>query len=246
MAVADKKVIVFSVGSQFGGVGKTTASLQTAEYLRSIGKKIAIVDADHGKWGMPSSFGHFYGGQARRLNIQSQQDLDGLLELTAESAADAVICDAPANSGASLNAWWREVATRETLDAIGVSLVVLGAVAPVPGAAQSVLNSIQEIGDRADYLIALNRTTFQSAEGPSDQVFDEWCSVDTTGLDISTFEIPHVQTFAMKQFVAAGKTPAKLNGEVTYLIGQRIKLWTDRVRDNIAATGMFQVVEQPA
>jgi AAA domain len=234
------KWIVFSVGSQFGGVGKTTASVQVAEYLRSLGMKIAVVDADQGKWGMPSSFSYFFGGQARRLNIQSQQDLDGLLEMTAESEADAVICDAPANAGASLSSWWHDVATKETLDAIGLSLVVLGSVTPLPGSAQTVFKSINDLGDRATYLIALNRITLQSAEGDPKEVFPDWFSADTSGLDLKTFEIPHVQSFAMTKFVDAGKLPSKLNGEVTFLIKSRIAIWTERIQANLAATGLFE------
>lgn len=237
--IVSKKLIVWSVGSQFGGVGKSTSCVLVADYLRSIGRKIAVIDSDTGKWGKPSSFEHFFGGKATRLDLRRPQDLDRILELTAETEADAVVCDAPANSGSNLDQWWNEVATKDVIDSIGVQLVVLGAVAPLPGSTESVLESISAIGERASYLIALNRLSYEVSPRDTKEAFQDWFSVEAPGFNIKTFEIPHLQTFAMTEFVKAGCLPSKLNGQVKFLVGRRIAIWTQKVHDQLAATGLF-------
>ncbi len=93
------------------------------------------------------------------------------------------------------------------------------------------------IGSRASYIVALNRLQPDFREAKD--VFSDWFSVDTTGYDLKTIDVPHLDRESMDDLVRGGNMPSDLNGELRYLAKVRIAAWKDKVHKQLETTGLF-------
>lgn len=231
-----------------GGVGKTITLVAIADFLRARGQIVAPVDCDSENAGKPSCFGHWFGGQATVLNLRNPADCDALLESAAESDAPYVVADLPANSSGDLAAWWKEVATPETIRELGLKVVAIGAITPQPGAAQSVIEWMATLGERAEYLVALNRIAPEAAPKAKEETFSDWYgAARTVGASASILEIPHLLNQAMGVLTQTAKLPSEAveGTAIPVLTRQRIKTWRDRIHAQLGALPMFAIEEEP-
>jgi hypothetical protein len=129
-----------------GGVGKTCALMATADHLQSKGIKFSTIDCDQENAGKLSSFAHWFDGRTVRLDLRNPDDCDRLLEGAATATVPYVLADLPANSSGDLAAWWKVVATRETLAELKLSVTAIGVVTTQHGSAESVWEWISTLG----------------------------------------------------------------------------------------------------
>jgi len=232
--------ICLSLGGR-GGVGKTLSLVAIADYLRTNNYKIAAVDCDTENAGKSSCFAHWFGGKAACLNLRNPFDCDKLLESSASSDSPYVLADLPANSSGDVAAWFQDVATPETIHAMGLNIIAVGAVAPHPGAAESVVDWMSALGNRATYLVVLNRIAFEAAPRPREDAFHDWFLVRETGMPVQTIEMPYLQSHAMEALVKLGKLPSTSikAADLPILVRQRVKTWRDKIHSQLDSTALF-------
>ena len=235
-----KTHLILNMGGR-GGVGKTVALLAIADYLQSRGFKFHTADCDTENAGKFSSFSHWFDGKTLLLNLRNTADCDKLLSGSASSGAPFVLADLPSNASGDIASWWQEVVTPETLQELNLSATALGVVTPQPGSAESVLEWIDTLGSNIQYLVALNRLLFERVPGSAADVFADWFSLDTKGLPLHTFEIPHLHRPAMDALIKAAKLPSRaIKGtEIYVLMRSRIRAWVDRIHAQLDALGLF-------
>jgi hypothetical protein len=234
-----KHLVITACGR--GGVGKTTAGVALADYLSEKGYDITPFDCDTENAGKLSSFSQWFGGSAETFNLRNPDDCDRLLEAAANSEADYILCDLPANASGDIAEWWNQVVTPETLKELGLHIIGLGVVSPHPGSAESVHEWIDVLGSRVRYLVALNRLLFERVPGPANQVFSVWNALPVSGVALSSFEIPHLHGPAMEAMIRSGKLPSDVIRDkgLHVMPRARVKQWRDTVHRNLDATGLF-------
>ena len=233
-----------------GGNGKTTTLVAIADYLASKGIKQTLIDCDTENAGQPTCFSHWLEGKGNTLNLRLPDDRDRLLTDSAECGSQFVLADLPANSTGDISRWLQEVATVELIRELGLNIIAIGLVTPELGGARSVVQWVRTLGDRARYLVALNRIDYEIVPGPVEKVFAEWFEGALPDLvpkvvssdRIQTIEIPNMEAHGMDALRSLGKLPSKAvlkDSPLHLLHKQRIKTWRDRIFTQLDATGLF-------
>jgi CobQ/CobB/MinD/ParA nucleotide binding domain len=232
-----------------GGVGKTLALVAITDYLYSKNSKLALVDCDTENAQQSTCFNHWLGGKAVTLNLRHPLDRDRLLSDSAGTDAQFVLVDLPGNSTGDLSVWLQDVATLDLIEEMGLGIIAVGAATPQAGSAASVVKWITTLGDRATYLVVLNRQETEVAPQPIHKTFSEWFDVAVPMLvpgivpkdKLYTIEMPNMEFHAMEALRKFGKLPSRVlkDPAVHALIRKRIKTWRDRIFPQLEATGLF-------
>lgn len=180
-----------------GGTGKTLCLVAIADYLRCKGSKLVAIDCDTENAGKLSSFSHWFNRRAHALNLRNLSDCDKLLKSSATSGVPFVLADLPANSSADISDWWKDVATPDVLNELGLTIIGVGSVTASHGAAESVVEWISSLGESISYLVVLNRISFERVPRPKEEAFSDWFLVKTDGLELQTIEIGHLHSPTM-------------------------------------------------
>ncbi len=243
-----KTQLILTMGGK-GGVGKTLALVAIADYLQSKNHKLVLLDCDTENAQQPTCFNHWLGGKAVTLNLRHPLDRDRLLSDSAGSGAQFVLADLPGNSTGDLAVWLQDVATLDLIQELGMSVIAVGAATPEAGSAGSVVKWITTLGDRATYLVILNRKETEVAPLPVQRTFAEWFDVAVPMLvpgvipkeKLYTVEMPNMEFHAMEALRKLGKLPSKAlkAPELHALIKKRIKTWRDRIFPQLDSTGLF-------
>jgi CobQ/CobB/MinD/ParA family nucleotide binding protein len=227
-----------------GGTGKTTSMVAFADMLQAKGQKFAVIDCDTENANKISSFSHWFGGKANALDLRDVADCDRLLQQTSTAGVPFVLADLPANSSADLSDWLVEVATPKTLRALNINMIAIGAVSASPGSPASIAHWMSVLGDRASYVITLNRTQFERRVRPRETTFAEWFSwLQQNGdkVPLATIEIPHLHEHTKLALLSLGKLPSRAvkDPQLDVLARFRIETWIERVHAQLEATGLF-------
>lgn len=246
--------IVHPAGGK-GGVGKTLVMVALTDYLQAKRYKISLIDCDTENAGQPASFGHWCAGRQLDLNLRVPGDRDRLLLDASGSGADYVLVDFPSNASGDLAKWLRDVATARTIREMGLRLITVCAVTPDPSSVQSAVKWITTMGDRAGYLIALNRIDYEAVDTPTRQLFADWFDTAVPALipsvvpaeRIKTFEVGNLEEHRMQAMTRIGKIPGKAleSKELNLLHKSGIRIWRDGIFASLDATGWFKGAEKP-
>jgi hypothetical protein len=243
--------IVLTCGGK-GGVGKTTVLVAITDYLRSRGAEHALMDCDTENAHQVTCFSHWLGGKENLLNLRDANDRDRLLTDSAAAGVPYVLADLPANATGDISTWLQDVATVDIISDMGLEILAVGVVTPQAGSAISAVQWASTLGDRARYLIALNRIEYEPVPRPAQKVFAEWFDVAVPMLEgkvpadrIHTIDIPNMEAHGMLAMVQLGKLPSKaLQGsELNLLHKSRVKTWRNRIFAELDKTGLFAVPE---
>jgi len=245
-----KPKLIFPMGGK-GGLGKTLVAMLIADLLQSKGHKVVCVDCDAENANEGGSFNDWLGGKAMTLNLRDGADRDRLLEDSAASGAEFVVADLPGNSSGDLSGWLQNVATVQAIQMLGLDVVAVGCVTHEQESAASVVKWVRALGERARYLIVLNRKALEIAPGKPEKTFAEWF---TTALPLlvpavvpedrlKTVELTHVESHAMEALKRLGKLPSKAikDPKVPVLIKIRAQSWRDKFHAQLEDTGLFTV-----
>jgi hypothetical protein len=227
-----------------GGVGKTTDLVLIADYLKSKDQKLALFDCDTANAGKPSSFAHWFGGKANQLDLRDEADLDTLLSQSASSGVGWALADLPANSSGDIANWLKTVATPRAIECLGLRIIAVGALNPTLGSCESVVQSMEMLGPRATYLIALNRTQYDRKIKSAETVFPvwfRWLKSYENKSAIQTIDVPHLQVRTMETLQAAAQLPSKTAKDPSLdpVMRIRIENWIEEVHSQLDATALF-------
>jgi hypothetical protein len=232
-----------------GGVGKTLACVQLTDYLKNKGYQVAAIDCDAENVNVGGSFTHWLGGNATAMNLRSAKDRDRLLEDSASCGAQFVVADLPGNSSGDLTEWLRRVATIKALEMLQLNVIALGCVTHEAESAASVAKWVTALGDRAHYLIVLNRKGLEVVTEPLEETFREWYRTVQPFLvpgvvraeRVHVVEMTHVPAHVMEQLKAQGKLPTYAIKETKLPVLSRIQAqsWRDEFHDQLDQTGLF-------
>jgi hypothetical protein len=238
-----------------GGVGKSCVMAALADCLRSKRYKITLVDCDTENAGQPASFGHWCGGHQLDLNLRVPGDRDRLLTDASQSGADYVLVDFPSNASGDLSKWLRDVATARTIQDMNLRLITVCVVTPDPSSAQSAVKWITTMGDRASYLVALNRIDYEAVDTPTRQLFADWFETAVPDLipsvvsadRVKTFEVGNLEEHRMQAMTRLGKLPSKAleDKNLNLLHRSGIRIWRDGIFASLDATGWFKGAQKP-
>jgi hypothetical protein len=254
MKIKPKTTIIMTCGGK-GGVGKTTVLVAVIDYLRSRGHASTAMDCDTENAKQVTCFAHWLGGKENLLNLRDATDRDRLLTDSAAAGVPYVLCDLPANATGDIATWLQDVATADLIAEMGLELLAVGVVTPAVGSARSVVQWINTLGDRASYLVALNRLEYEPVPRPAERVFAEWFEFALPMLDgkvpperIHTIDVPNMEAHGMQALVQLGKLPSKAIQDPTLhlLHKKRVKTWRDKIYAELDKTGLFAPAQQPA
>src|SRR5690242_17678948 len=151
--------LILSVSDR-GGPGKTTSLVLIADYLASRGRTFSPVECDLGNCASPAGFSHWFTQPVNRLDLRSIDDCDALLEQAAQSGLEFVLADLPANSSTDLLDWIEQSTSPAILKKMGLRLMAVCPVDESSGAPEGVTVWMAALAERAEYLIMLNRRSY--------------------------------------------------------------------------------------
>jgi CobQ/CobB/MinD/ParA nucleotide binding domain len=221
-----------------GGVGKTVTMVAIADYLQTKGLKFACADCDMENQGKLRSFGHWFNGKTAQLDLRDTGDCDKLLEGSANAGSPFVLADLPSNSSGDIVKYWKDIVTREVLNELNLSILSVGVVTTARGSAESVCQWIDALGSNVQYLIALNRLSFEFTPAPKEKAFSHWF---TLGAKYPHIDIPHLRSQEMESMTELGLLPSKAlkSSQLLILPRQRIKHWRDAIHSQLEALNIF-------
>ena len=232
-----------------GGVGKTILMVALTDALLAKKRKVSLVDCDTENAGQPASFSHWCGGRQLNLNLRVPGDRDRMLTESARSGSEYVVVDFPSNASGDLYKWLRDVGTAQTIRALGLQLITVCVVTPEPSSVHSAVKWITAMGERARYLVALNRIDYEAVDTPTPQLFSEWFEVAMPALvpgvvpadRIKTFEVGNLEDHRMQAMTRLGKLPGKAmeSTELNLLDRAAIRIWREGILASLDATGWF-------
>jgi hypothetical protein len=232
-----------------GGVGKTLVMVALTDALLSKKRKISLVDCDTENAGQPSSFSHWCNERQLNLNLRVSADRDRLLTESAGSGSDYVVVDFPSNASGDLSKWLRDVATEQTIRALGLQVITVCVVTPDPSSVHSAVKWISSLGNRSRYLVALNRIDYEAVDTPTEKLFADWFEVAVPKLvpavvpaeRIKTFEVGNLEAHRMQAMTRLGKLPGKAleSTELNLLDRAAIRIWREGILASLEATGWF-------
>lgn len=239
--------IILTCGGK-GGVGKTTILVAITDYLRSTGADLTTMDCDTENAQQVSCFSHWLSGKGNILNLRDATDRDRLLTDSAAAGVPYVLVDLPANATGDIATWLQDVATAELIAEMGLEILAVGVVTPHAGSARSVVQWISTLGDRASYLVALNRIEYEPVPRPARQAFAEWFDAALPLLEgkvspdrIRTIEIPNMEAHGMLAMVTLGKLPSKAMEDpaLQILHKSRVRTWRNQIYAELDRSGVF-------
>ncbi|ACD83834.1 Transfer origin protein, TraL, ATPase [Methylacidiphilum infernorum V4] len=231
-----KSYLFMTIGAK-GGTGKTTAMLLIADWLLSKGKNVQIIEADLENSGKAGGISHWF-EDCLRVDIRSARECDMILETAAEN--EYTLVDLPANSGAEIKGWWKELITPQVLTEMKVEVIAVGSVTPYPGSAGGIFDWAAVFQDSCRYLVAKNMMHSKLAhfsdyfDSKAGQQFRK--SYLPIEIKIST-----LLQEAMQQLVKTGSRPSLLahDNSVPILLRQRVKNWFQPVFDQLEDSRIF-------
>jgi len=249
MTKSSRPTLIATAGGR-GGPGKTTASVILADYFATRGIKQTLIDCDTENAGTPACFSHWLDGKVNNLDLRNPKDRDRLLTDSAECGSQFVVADLPANATGDIYRWLQEVATVELIRELGLNIIAVGLVPPGHGGARSVVKWITTLGNRASFLVVLNRIDYEIAPRPTKEVFSDWFDNAVPSLvpkvvsadRLHVIEFPNMEKHGMDAMVALGRLPSKAmakDSPLNLLDKQRIKNWRDSIYAQLDSTGLF-------
>ena len=249
MTKSSRPTLIATAGGR-GGPGKTTASVILADYFATRGIKQTLIDCDTENAGTPACFSHWLEGKVNNLDLRNPKDRDRLLTDSAECGSQFVVADLPANATGDIYRWLQEVATVELIRELGLTIIAVGLVPPGHGGARSVVKWITTLGNRASFLVVLNRIDYEIAPRPTKEVFSDWFDNAVPSLvpkvvsadRLHVIEFPNMEKHGMDAMVALGRLPSKAmakDSPLNLLDKQRIKNWRDSIYAQLDSTGLF-------
>jgi hypothetical protein len=253
-SAATNPILALTAGGA-GGNGKTTMSALFADYLVSNKLKSTFIDCDTENSGTAKAFSHWLQGEGNTLDLREPADRDRLITSSVDSGAQFIVADLPANSTGDLSRWLTEIATAELLREAGLGVIAICMVVPGYGGAQSAVKWIRTLGDRADYLVCLNRISFEINPRPVRDVFANWFTGALPELvpsvvsedRIHVIEIPNLEKHRMEALIEQATLPYKAidKGKVglNLMDKQGVKNWRQAVYKQLDASGLFVTKE---
>lgn len=226
------KTLIFTLGGK-GGVGKTLALLTLADWLVSKDIPFAALDCDTENAGKASALSSSL-PEAARPNLRSIDDCDKLLTVAAENTL--TLADLPANASGDFMTWFDSVALPETLEALDLRIIGLGAITPEPGSFASVAEWAQKLQKRVSYVVVLNHRSLARVARDREAAFPEYFQSQTGERFQKTFRPVEVEMHglfdkSMSFLLRAGKLPSEIEAvpEVPILDRSRIKSWSSQL-----------------
>lgn len=142
--------IVFTIGGK-GGVGKSWLVALIMQWLDLIGIKAALFDCDD----ETSTTTRFF-PQAKFLAIRSPIEIDHIVQIATSGEYSVVLVDLPARAGDEFQNWF-SIVPWEELAGLGVHFTAIGVVSGAKDSIECVLRWREFLGDKVDYVLALNR-----------------------------------------------------------------------------------------
>lgn len=238
-----------------GGNGKTTMSALLADYLVSRKLKSTFIDCDTENSGSAKAFSHWLQGKGNMLDLREPADRDRLITNSVDSGAQFIVADLPANSTGDLSRWLTEIATVELLREADLGVIAICMVVPGYGGAQSAVKWIRTLGERANYLVCLNRINYEVNPRPTKEVFANWFTGAVPELvpsvvsadRLHVIEIPNLEKHRMDALIEQATLPSRTieKGKVglNLMDKQGVKNWRDPVYAQLDASGLFSVKE---
>ncbi|TFE70722.1 conjugal transfer protein TraL [Methylacidiphilum caldifontis] len=231
-----KSYLLMSIGSK-GGTGKTTAMLLLADWLLLKGKSVQVIEADLENSGKAGGISHWF-RESLKLDIRSARECDMVLETAAEN--EFTLVDLPANSGAEIKGWWKELITPEVLTEMKVEVVAVGSITPYPGSTGGIFDWATVLQDHCKYLIAKNMMHSKIAH------FSDYYD-SKSGQQFRKSYLPYeikissLLQEAMQQLVKTGLRPSLAldDKSIPLLLRQRIRNWSQAVFDQLDALDLF-------
>ena len=240
-----KTTLVVSASDR-GGDGKTTGLVLVADYLATAGHTFSPVDCDMGNCDTPAGFSHWFNSPVTRYDLRSIDDCDMLLTQAAQSGLGFVLADFPANSSTDLVEWLEQSASPGVLTELGLRLIAACPVDQSSGAPESAAAWMAAFGERAEYLIMLNRKGYErkSKANPTDTAFSAWKKCVERGVitrPFKTVEIGSLHAASMEALIGLRELPHKAirNPKMPILYRDRIQRWSRDVHNQLAKTGLF-------
>jgi hypothetical protein len=240
-----KTTLVVSASDR-GGDGKTTGMVLIANYLAETGRQFVPIDCDMGNCDTPAGFSNWFPKPVTRLDLRSVDDCDTLLQHSSESGLEFVLADLPANSSTDLVDWIEETASAHTLKRLGLRILAVCPVDQSSGAPESAAAWMTAFGERAEYLVMLNRKTFsrKSKARPGDDEFrawNQWLERGGITAPFKTVKIGHLHEATMSALIDLHELPHKAvhNPEFDIVYSGRVQDWYKNVHDQLAETGLF-------
>ena len=227
-----KNKIYLTLGGK-GGVGKSIAISLIADYLVKNEIPFLAFDCDNENSGKAAAFSTGY-KDAQQINLRSVRDCDRLLTAAAES--EITLADLPANASGDFMGWWSSVATPETLEALNLEVIGIGAITPEAGSFASVSQWAEELQAKLKYITALNHRSQQRVEISKEELFPEYFNTPTGEafrklFGPQEFEIPGLYEGSMLALAKSGQLPSAAadNPAIPILDRSRIRTWKAKV-----------------
>ena len=133
-------------------------------------------------------------------------------------------------------AWFDSVVLPETLEALDLRLIGLGAITPEPGTFASVAEWAQRLQKRVSYVVSLNHRSLGRVAKDKESTFPEYFQSQTGEKFQKAFrpaeiEIPGLFDRSMSHLLKAGKLPSEIFAlpEIPILDRTRIKTWSNQI-----------------
>lgn len=222
---------LYSGATGKGGVGKSTAMASLANTFTVDGVPYVGIDCDIENSGKPGAFHRSVPG-CILTNPRSTEDLDAMLRAAAESDAEHIICDLPANASGDFLPWVSEILSPEFLDDIGIRFIAVGVVTPEPASVASVLEWQGKLHGIATPLVVLNRREVERVERPIQDVFAEWFRRVPRKSAPVEIEMPALYGPAAAKLQSAGVLPSAFRAasSADMFDARRIAAWGEKMR----------------
>ena len=142
--------ILFTIGGK-GGVGKSWLVALVAQWLEILGIRMVLYDSDP----ETSTTTRFF-PKARFLAIRSAIEIDQIVQVATSGDFSVVLVDLPAGAGEDFQNWFGIVPWDELAD-LGIRFTALGVVSGAKDSIECLLRWREFLGNRVDYVLALNR-----------------------------------------------------------------------------------------
>ncbi|MBK1884405.1 hypothetical protein JIN85_18455 [Luteolibacter pohnpeiensis] len=178
--------VVFTQGGK-GGVAKTEVILSLIAWYEKQGIHPALLDFDIENTNK-SGLKNFY-PKARKMDVHREGALDEFFDVCDQNESGLVVADLGAGAGEATYRWFDE-AFDDAAD-FGIAFTSIGVTTNEAGAVQSILKWANQLQDRVEYLIVLNKFREPDCD------FAYWNAEPATGRFIEAFS-PKIMTMGSR------------------------------------------------
>jgi len=143
--------VIFTMGGK-GGVGKTCAAVNLADYLLSYGILLKLIDCDtenKRKGSMKSFF-----PEASKVNIREFGGMDVFIDEACSSDSPIVLADLGAGAGMDVMKWFGEM--YDACQENEISFLGIASLTSNPGSLETLFSWADFLQDKIDYLVVKN------------------------------------------------------------------------------------------